>query len=152
MRIREHTEQDFSMLVELMQKADNRPKEWAISRARSHQNNAHKTILIAEEDGCVLGYVGIRESETNAETEVILGSQLDHLACLTWIAVHPDFRRRGIATELLKNCGSWASEKDKKGIWLDCRKKLVPFYENAGYVVAGSYSDKGSERYVLVKQ
>jgi ribosomal protein S18 acetylase RimI-like enzyme len=152
MQIRKHTEQDFSMLVELMQIADNRSKEWAISRVQNHQNKEYKTIFLAEEDGCILGYAGIRVFETNAETKAILGQRLEDLACLTWIAVHPGSRRRGIATELLKNCESWAREKNKEGIWLDCREKAIPFYESAGCIVAGVYQDKESRRYVIVKK
>lgn len=153
MILKEHAAEDSTKLIDLMQVADGRTQEWAAERIPNYLNKRdRKTIFVAEEDNYLLGYAGIKEFEENAETRRILDQSIDNLACITWIAVHPQFRRRGIATALLRHCESWAKSKNKQGIWLDCRGKVLPLYKNAGYHVAGCYDHQGRARYVLVKQ
>lgn len=153
MILKEHTANDVAALTDLMQIADNRTQEWATERIVRYLNERDgKTIFVAEENNDLLGYVGIKEVEENIETRRILGQSIDNLACITWVAVHPQFRKRGIATALLKHCEVWAKNKKKEGIWLDCREKILPLYENAGYKISGSYQHQGSARYVLIKQ
>ncbi len=152
MIIREHIETDFLKLAELMRVADNRSEEWAHNRINSYlRKKPFQTILVAEENNQLLGYVGIKILEDeNQQTRDILGEKLASLACLTWIGVHPNFRKRGIAAELLAACESWI-KAFKTGIWLDCREKMLPFYEKVGYSAAGKYLDDGYDRHVLVK-
>lgn len=153
MILKEHTANDVAALTDLMQIADNRTQEWATERIVRYLNERDgKTIFVAEENNDILGYVGIKKFEENIETRRILDQSIDNLACITWIAVHPQFRKRGIATALLKHCEVWAKHKKKEGIWLDCREKILPLYENAGYKIAGSYQQQGIARYVLIKQ
>jgi ribosomal protein S18 acetylase RimI-like enzyme len=155
MIIREHTANDSDALIDLMQIADCRTLKWAAQRVSSYLNkNGRKTIFVAEEDSTLTGYVGIKEFEENSETRKILGKSIDDFACITWIAVHPQYRRRGIATALLQNCEPWTQDKVKLGIWLDCRENILPLYESAniGYRVMGHYNHKGSNRFVLLKE
>ncbi len=152
MVLKQHTAKDSDALTDLMRIADGRTQEWAADRIPAYlTEGGRKTIFVVEEDNHLLGYAGIKEFEENAETRLILGQSIDNLACITWIAVHPNSRRRGIATALLKHCELWAKNKRKQGIWLDCREKVLPLYENAGYRIAGSYNHQGSARHVLVK-
>ncbi|MCH5184617.1 MAG: GNAT family N-acetyltransferase [Oscillospiraceae bacterium] len=49
------------------------------------------------------------------------------------LAVHPDFRNRGIAHKLMKHILSAAKEQGKKRISLTCKESLISFYESFGY-------------------
>lgn len=49
------------------------------------------------------------------------------------LAVHPDFRRRGIAHKLMKHILRMAKESGKKRASLTCKESLITFYESFGY-------------------
>lgn len=49
------------------------------------------------------------------------------------LAVHPDFRKQGIAHKLMKHILSIAKEHGKKRVSLTCKETLITFYESFGY-------------------
>lgn len=49
------------------------------------------------------------------------------------LAVHPDFRKNGIAHKLMKHILSIAKERGKKRASLTCKEALITFYESFGY-------------------
>jgi GNAT superfamily N-acetyltransferase len=53
--------------------------------------------------------------------------------CVLTIAVHPDYQRKGIASELLKQVIQRARKEHLKGIVLICEAHLIHFYENHGF-------------------
>lgn len=61
------------------------------------------------------------------------------------LAVHPDYRHRGVAHKLMKHILQKAMENGKKRASLTCKEKLIPFYESFGYTNHGiSESVKGN--------
>ena len=60
---------------------------WSENSVRSELNNPLAFWLVAEEDGRVAGYIG---SQTVMDASDMMN-----------VAVHPDFRKRGIATALI---------------------------------------------------
>lgn len=73
------------------------------------------------------------------------------------IAVHPDFRGRGIAGLLLEKAKSDAIENGSKYIGLEVRKDnttAIKMYENAGFIMHGikhNYYTDGSDAIKMVK-
>lgn len=47
--------------------------------------------------------------------------------------VLPEYRRRGIATSLVKAFVDLARRRNKKGMVLTCKEHLIPFYESCGF-------------------
>lgn len=98
------------------------------SRAALEQTLLRKeTIyLVAEEDGRIVGHCGVTDIVGDGE--------------ITNVAVHPDYRRRGIGRELL---AALLAEGEKAGITaftLEVRagnRAAVHLYEKAGFVSAG---------------
>lgn len=55
-------------------------------------------------------------------------------AIIESVVTHPDYRKRGIGTRLLKRAQEIAKEKGcYKIMLLTGRKEAIPFYENAGF-------------------
>ena len=83
--------------------------------------------LVAEVDGklvstCVL--IVIKNLTRGASPYAIIES----------VVTHPDYRKRGIGTRLLKKAQEIAREKGcYKTMLLTGRKDAIPFYENAGF-------------------
>ncbi len=150
MKIRIARKKDQSSLINLMKLADNREENWAIQRTNSYLENNKKLILIAEEKGELIGYVGIKKFEDNYARRFV---NLEDYIWITWIAVLPGIKKSGIGSKLLNASERYSKKFNKFGIVLDCLEKVLPFYFKLGYVVAGKYLDKKNKlRYVLKKE
>lgn len=49
----------------------------------------------------------------------------------------PEHRKRGCATKLMEHVISDAKQQGRKGLVLTCKEKLIPFYEQFGFVSEG---------------
>ncbi len=58
----------------------------------NHSMNSKGTVLISETKGSAVGFAKL--------TEFSVGN--DRFGCILWLAVHPSFRRKGVAAELVK--------------------------------------------------
>jgi len=58
----------------------------------SHSVNSEGTVLVSEAKGAVVGFAKL--------TEFSAGD--GRFGCILWLAVHPGFRRKGVAAELVK--------------------------------------------------
>lgn len=69
------------------------------------------------------------------------------------LAVHPAYRKQGVASALLAALEQQALLKERETITLTCQASLVPFYEQYGYVNEGisSSAHAGITWYNLVK-
>lgn len=84
----------------------------------------NRKYLIAEQDGKIIGYAGI----------ALAGDVAD----IHTIAVIPEYRGRGIATQLMDRLESWAIEKGIKSLMLEMREgnsEAQPLYEGRGYSI-----------------
>lgn len=64
--------------------------------------------------------------------------------CLLTIAVHPNYQRQGVATNLLQEMIRKTKKEGLKGIVLMCEKHLISFYEKNGFrYIAPSASEHG---------
>lgn len=76
----------------------------------------HKDDITDEEFKKLIGHV------RNGKNNVIFS-----------LAVHPDFRGKGIAKSLINRIISVSDQKEKKSILLLCKDQLVNFYQHLGF-------------------
>lgn len=149
MKIRKAEILDRDRLIELMQRADNRTQEWAEEKVRGFVlKGRNKRILVAEDDGNLVGFIGLKEYEDNPARQFV---DLTKFAWITWIAVLPEHRNKRIGSDLLRFAELSIDDYNKEGLILDCRQKITPFYIKNGYKFAGEYFDKEFPRYVMIK-
>lgn len=116
---------------------------WSRRMLAEHlENECAATLVAREEDGTVLGYAGLL---------VVLDE-----GYITNIAVRPECRRRGIASELLKVFRRFGEEKDLAFLTLEVRDGNAPaqaLYTKHGFEVVGrrkNYYDHPKEDAIIM--
>lgn len=118
-RIRLLTESDLEFAGQLRKLAgwNQLPVDWA-------------RFLTLEPEGCFLAETEGRRAGTATTTCYGAGA----LAWIGMVLVHPDFRRRGIGTELLKHCIRYLKEERLiPSMKLDATPEGAPLYEKLGF-------------------
>jgi len=152
MQIRQAAQCDIAQLINLMEIIGYISTEKAIHRATKfvNSNPDKRLILVLEERGQLIGYVGIKKIDEDLMAEKFI--QLYDYANLSWVGVQPEFRHLGNGSKLVSACDNIAINWGKKGIWLDCREKKLPFYSYNNYKIAGSFDDSRGQRFVMFKE
>ena len=136
MAIRRATADDAPLMALLDKKVFAIP--WSVNAFRAEFDFDGAVYFISEEDGNVNGYAGMRV--------------LDDIGEITNIAVHPDYRRRGIGSELVKSLIA----EGLRGYTLEVResnKAAIAMYESFGFVPEGYrkgyYSDNHEDAVIM---
>lgn len=151
MKIREMIVKDKENWIKLAKEADNRDKEWAEQKFESYVTTKKKRkLIICENNNQLIGFMGIKGEDIGENVSSKLNN--DYIL-ITWIAILSSFRKTGIGSKLLKECEKYVKKWNKKGIWLGCRIKVIPFYERNGYKRNGTFvNEKGKEENLMVKE
>ena len=99
---------------------------WSENSVASELNNPLSVWLVAEENGIVCGYAG---SQTVLDETDMMN-----------IAVHPDFRRKGIAAALIAELVRLLKERGSRILRLEVRESNAPaisLYETMGFTQLG---------------
>ena len=99
---------------------------WSENSVASELKNKLALWLVAEEDGRVAGYIG---SQTCTDESDVMN-----------VAVHPDFRRRGIAEALVNALVAELKAIESRCLTLEVRASNAPaicLYEKMGFVEVG---------------
>ena len=99
---------------------------WSENSVASELNNPLALWLVAVENDRLAGYIGSQSVEGEAD--------------VMNVAVHPDFRRRGIAEELCRQLVSVLNERDVHSLTLEVRASNAPaiaLYEKLGFTLVG---------------
>ena len=99
---------------------------WSENSVVSELKNKLALWLVAEEEGRVSGYIG---SQTCGDESDVMN-----------VAVHPDFRRRGIAEALVNRLVEELKAIDSHSLTLEVRASNVPaisLYEKMGFSEVG---------------
>lgn len=118
---------------------------WSENSVASELTNALSLWLVAEEDGRVAGYIG---SQTVCEESDMMN-----------VAVHPDFRRRGIGEALVKALETELRARGSHCLTLEVRASNAPaiaLYEKLGFSQVGLrknyYRDPKEDALILRKE
>lgn len=140
LRIRDAARSDLERLEELEQQCFSVP--WTREQLESQLPDARHVFLAAEEDGRLLGYVGMM-------------TVLDE-GYISNVAVAPEARRRGIARALVSALLSRAEELSLSFVTLEVREHNEPaivLYAGLGFVPVGlrkNYYDSPKENAILM--
>ena len=99
---------------------------WSENSVASELKNKLALWLVAEDEGKVAGYIG---SQTCTDESDVMN-----------VAVHPDFRRRGIAEALVNSLVDELNVIESRCLTLEVRVSNVPaisLYEKLGFVEVG---------------
>lgn len=124
MIIQNMNESHVLQIAELEKLCFNDP--WSVNSIASELDNRLSLWLVAVEADRVIGYVG---------SQTVLG-ETDMMN----IAIHPDFRKQGIATQLIHRLVQALSEKGSHSLMLEVRASNEPanaLYGNLGFETVG---------------
>lgn len=117
---------------------------WSENSIASELNNQLALWLVAEENGRVAGYIG---SQTVPDESDVMN-----------VAVHPDFRRRGIAQALVMALCDALKKQGSVSLTLEVRASNEPakaLYEKLGFEQVGRrpnyYRNPKEDAYILRK-
>ena len=118
---------------------------WSIRSIASELDNPLSTWLVAVENGVVCGYVGSQS--------VLDGADMMN------IAVHPDYRNRGIGQELIRELIALLLKKGVVSLSLEVRvsnESAVCLYHKIGFEVVGKrpayYRNPREDAYIMRKE
>jgi ribosomal protein S18 acetylase RimI-like enzyme len=154
MKIRKAKPEDKQQFIKLAKKADQRPEYWSEKRFTKLIKEKDSLFLFAEENGKLIGYVGIKKKDYEESFKKI---NFEEFAGVAWIAVLPEYREKHVGSKLLKESEKYAKKWKKKGIWLDCRASVLGFYKKhnykiKGYIMKEKENGKKSRKYFLEKK
>ena len=99
---------------------------WSVNAVASELTNPLSLWLVAMDSGTVAGYVG---------SQTVMGE-----ADMMNVAVHPDYRRQGIAEALIQSLIAQLAEKGTYSLTLEVRASNEPaiaLYQKLGFVLVG---------------
>lgn len=159
MKINNLTDKDFAMRIGDFLTSKNAfshvwfpgEKEMVKNSVLESLNNKNHQYWYYEENGEILGAIGVRENHCNNG-----GYEMDE----DYIAVHKDHRRKGIASELINKMENFVKENNGRYIHIltcdiDSYKPARLFYENKGYRTVAeipNYFSKGEGRIDYFKE
>ena len=118
---------------------------WSENSIASELKNPLSLWLVAEEEGCVLGYIG---------SQTVMGE-----ADMMNVAVHPDLRRQGIAETLVTTLMDDLKEQGSRCLTLEVRATNIPaqkLYEKLGFRHVGTrpryYRNPKEDAFILRKE
>ena len=124
MTITNMTNAHVAQIAELEKRCFNDP--WSETSIASELNNRLSSWLVALDGDVVVGYVG---------SQTVLG-ETDMMN----IAVHPDYRKQGIATELIQTLIDTLSKQGSHSLMLEVRQTNEPaknLYKALGFETVG---------------
>ena len=124
MTITNMTNAHVAQIAELEKRCFNDP--WSETSIASELNNRLSSWLVALDGDVVVGYVG---------SQTVLG-ETDMMN----VAVHPDYRKQGIATELIQTLIDTLSKQGSHSLMLEVRQTNEPaknLYKALGFETVG---------------
>lgn len=120
------------------------PKPWSLNAFISQLANENSVCLVAENDSKTIGYLIVTQY-------VGVWHILD-------LAIHTDYRRKYIATDLLEYFFEKTSHEIHRGYTLEVRKSnrgAIKMYESFGFICSGIrkgyYTDNGEDALIMWK-
>lgn len=96
------------------------------------------SFFVAEEEGKIIGFINgaVTDSRVIRDEmfeDVRLHNPEGAYQSIFGLDVLPEYRRRGIAADLMRHLIEEAGKCSRKGLILTCKDRLIPYYETFGY-------------------
>lgn len=131
---------DLKVVVEIEKSSFPRP--WSLNAFITQLTHDSSICLIAEADGRTVGY--------------IIATQYVDVWHLLDLAIHQDYRRQYIATDLLETLFEICGRQPHRGYTLEVRKSnrgAIKMYESFGFICTGIrkgyYRDNGEDALIM---
>nr|WP_092074670.1 GNAT family N-acetyltransferase [Dendrosporobacter quercicolus]NSL47639.1 GNAT family N-acetyltransferase [Dendrosporobacter quercicolus DSM 1736]SDN07847.1 Ribosomal protein S18 acetylase RimI [Dendrosporobacter quercicolus] len=100
------------------------------------------SFIVAETDGKLIGFINGCATNSPVIYDELFHSARHHLATganltVFGLAVLPEYRKRGIAAQLMNHFIQLAKASGRKSLILTCKNRLVHYYETFGYINNG---------------
>ena len=118
---------------------------WPAEQFRAEISGPTRNFIIAESEGEIIGYASAFLPSTGG------------VADLMTIAVHPDFRRQGIAQHLIAQLENWAAELGADSMMLEVdinNENAIALYTKLGYQklnIRKNYYGYGKDAQIMKK-
>ena len=101
-----------------------------------------ESFLVAEVDGNLIGYINGCATDSPVIYDELFYSTIHHIQngenlTVFGLAVIPESRKQGVASQLMKHFVQAAKSLGKRNIILTCKERLIRYYECFGYVNNG---------------
>ncbi|URZ04224.1 GNAT family N-acetyltransferase [Clostridium felsineum] len=120
------------------------PKSEAATKKSFEQriNTFSKKFFVAENEGKIVGFVnGCIINETAIYDKLYENASLHvpdgKYQTIFGLDVLPEYRNKGIASKLMQHMIEVSKLEGRKGVILDCKEKLIHYYEKFGYINVG---------------
>jgi len=120
--IREFDKEDLDSVLDIEEKCFPKEQRYSVEVFIEYHKRDPELFLVAELDGKIVGYV--------------IGAQIEDWGHIVSLAVHPDYRRRGIGESLLKNIEERLIKRRVKLLLLEVavsNKPAINLYLKHGY-------------------
>lgn len=105
------------------------------------------SFYVAEANGKIVGLINGPVIETAFITDDLFNNIKENPSAgghqsILGLAVHPQYRKHGIASKLLRHLETEARLKNRETITLTCKENLIGYYEKQGYLNNGISSSE----------
>lgn len=138
----EPTRREMDRILEIERLCFNPP--WTEGQLLSEMYSGDAVFLVSREGGEISGYCNFHRAGDQAE--------------MYKVAVHPDYRRHGLAENMILSCIGWARDKKCTSVFLEVRRSNAPaiaLYEKLGFTSVGirkNYYDSPREDGIVMEK
>lgn len=95
-------------------------------------------FFVAESEGRIIGFINGMVTDSEVIQDVMfedasLHNERGKYQSIFGLDVLPQYQRQGVAASLMNHLISDARKKDRKGLILTCKDRLLPYYSKFGY-------------------
>ena len=118
---------------------------WPAEQFRAEISGNTRNFLIAESDGQIMGYASVFLPSAGGGADLMT------------IAIHPDFRRQGIAKHLIEELERWAADRGADSMMLEVdieNQNAIALYAKLGYEklnIRKNYYGYGKDAQIMKK-
>ncbi len=100
------------------------------------------SFFVAEIDNKIVGFINGSVTNDEVISDELFSNTNLHLSqgkyqAIFGLDVVPQYRKKGIAAQLMKYLILKAKEAGRKGVILTCKEHLIPYYQTFGYMNKG---------------
>lgn len=100
------------------------------------------SFFVAEIDNKIVGFINGSVTNDEVISDELFSNTNLHLPqgkyqAIFGLDVVPQYRKKGIAAQLMKYLIQKAKEAGRKGVILTCKEHLIPYYQTFGYMNKG---------------